>query len=308
MTRRAFLAVSAATLFGAMGARSPRRYPAFAQPSFPLLVSTDTLLSRVADADPDLVLLDASPLRAYRRSHIPRSRHVYWEDTIDREYPVYGAVVTQGFEQRFRLEVVGRWSVTPADDVVVYDDGIGYRAARIVWFLRFLGFPRVALLDGGMAGWRAIDGAIESGVEDAPGDEKPAIDPQEGYYLVSDQVAERLDQSGVTPLDTRTFEEQHDDLAGQLPLGMIPGSLHLPWTGLVEPDGRRLRTRADTLRRLQSLGIEPDSEVIVYARFGVDAALTWLALRHAGFERAIVYDRGWAEWAVRDDLPRDPLV
>ena len=71
---------------------------------------------------------------------------------------------------------------------------------------------------------------------------------------------------------------------------------------------RAISSRADELlARTAALGIDPTEETVLYGNFGVDTALSWLALRNAGFDNVLSYDRGWAEWSTVPGLPREPL-
>ena len=49
--------------------------------------------------------------------------------------------------------------------MVVYDSSIGQWAARLWWLLVSAGIERVAVLDGGLARWRADGRAVETGFE-----------------------------------------------------------------------------------------------------------------------------------------------
>jgi thiosulfate/3-mercaptopyruvate sulfurtransferase len=253
-------------------------------------------------------IIDVSPLRTYRGSHIPGAIHEFWEDTVDREYPHFGAVVTQGEDQRQRIDFVRKLAIGPEMHVVVYDDSYGYRAARIVWYLRFLGFEQVSLLDGGLRAWTAAGLPAESGVNTVDTADSATVAPLEGYYVVTQQLLDRIgsDQPPVI-VDTRTDEERSDDLDGSMPTGAIPGSIHLPWTAMVDSESGRLRARAEFESDMLQAGLTPEQSIIVYARFGVDASLPWLVLKHLGFPTVETYDRGWVEWASRDDLPREAV-
>lgn len=275
--------------------------------SLSIVVSAEDVKSFLASGREDVRIVDASPLREYRSAHLPNATHAFWEDTVDANYPVFGAVVTQGFEQRQRLEIVGRIGVHPGNRIVVYDRQGGFRAARIVWFLRFLGFPNVALLDGGPAAWQAIDGDLLSGVVGVPNVE-PIVDPQDGYYVVTEALRQRLFLGNTQVVDARTDEDRQDTLGGQLPLGQIPGSIRLPWNSLIDPAKGALLNDSTIRSLIESAGITDDSDIVIVARFGTDTALTWLVLKSLGFTNVLTYDRGWVEWASTPELPVDPLT
>ena len=156
IARRTFLTGMAAwPLFASFGAT------ALAQGSdFPLVVDLDWLKAEASA--PDLRLFDVSPLHVWRSGHIDTAAHAWWRDTVDPNYPVFGAVLTQGDEEAHRQQVLDSLGLHVGDRVVVYDNENGFRAARLVWFLRFLGFEQAALLDGGFADWKQQSFAINS--------------------------------------------------------------------------------------------------------------------------------------------------
>jgi len=249
-------------------------------------------------------ILDVSPLRTYRGTHIPGAIHAFWEDTVDREYPHFGAVVTQGDNQRQRIEFVRGLGLEPGMTVVAYDNQSGYRSARIVWYLRFLGFERVSMLDGGLSAWQEAGHSGQAGVNSAETTHVASVVPQEGYYVVTQQLLDRIESRSPLTVDTRTEDEHDDDLDGALPVGTIPGSIQFPWSGMIDASTNRLRD-ADQLRlELEQAGLTLDREIVLFARFGVDAALPWLVLKHLGYSSVVTYDRGWVEWASRPDLQR----
>ncbi len=269
--------------------------------AFPLTVDLDWLRARATQ--PGLKLVDVSPLHVFRDHHIESATHAWWRDTVDPNYPVFGAVLTQGDNQSHRQRVLDSLDLTKDDAVVVYDNESGIRAARLVWFLRFLGFDQVALLDASYDDWKSADFSIEA----APLASSPlTVAPQSDYYLVTDQVLTRLHDPSVQIVDIRTDVERSDSLDGQMPPGQIPGTIRLPWIELLDETGH-LNTSDKLLTRTAGLGLDPTDETLIYGNFGVDTALSWLALRNAGFENVLSYDRGWAEWSTMPGLPREPL-
>lgn len=270
--------------------------------TFPFVVDLDWLRERSSQAG--LRLFDVSPLHVYRDRHIDSAEHAWWRDTVDPNYPVFGAVLTQGDEQRHRKQVLDSLGLYTGEDVVVYDDASGFRAARLVWFLRFLGFGRAALLNASFADWQANEFPIDSASSTSS---PPVVDPQPGFYLVTEQLLSRLSNPEVQVIDIRTDAERADDLDGQMPQGQIPGSIQYQWTEMLAPSGHLLPA-ADLQAQTASLGLDTARETVLYGNFGVDTALSWIALRQAGFQNLLSYDRGWAEWSITPGLPREPLA
>jgi thiosulfate/3-mercaptopyruvate sulfurtransferase len=269
--------------------------------AFPLVVDLDWLANEATS--PDLRVFDVSPLHVWRDAHIDSAEHAWWRDTVDPNYPVFGAVLTQGDEEAHRQQVLDSLGLVTGDRVVVYDDVDGFRAARLVWFLRFLGVRQTALLNAGVADWQMRPFSIES-ASTASG--APVVDPQAGFYLVTQQVLDRLETPDFQLVDIRTDDERADDLNGAMPLGQIPASIRLPWSILLDTDGRLLT--ADRISALAAdAGLDPANPTVIYGRFGVDTALSWLALTDAGFLDLQIYDRGWAEWSITPGLPREAL-
>lgn len=252
---------------------------------------------------PDLRVLDVSPLHVYRERHIDAAEHAWWRDTVDPNYPVFGAVLTQGDDEAHRQQVLDSLALFTGDHVVVYDNEAGFRAARMVWFLRFLGFAQVALLNADYEEWSANAFPISPASTTST---VPAVDPQEGFYVVTEQLRTRIAESSGQIVDIRTDTERADDLGGQMPIGQIPGSVRLPWDRFINDDGH-LVSPDEVLRQAEEVGLAPDAETVVYGSFGVDTALSWLGLRVAGFTNVLSYDRGWAEWSTLPDLPHEGL-
>lgn len=270
--------------------------------SFPLVVNLEWLREQSSKAD--LRLLDVSPPHVFRDGHIESADHAWWRDTVDPNYPVFGAVLTQGDDEAHRQRALDSLGLFTGDRVVVYDNEDGFRAARLVWFLRFLGFGQSALLDASYYDWRSNEFPIESASTTST---SPVVSPQPGYYLVTEQLLTRLDNPDVQLIDIRTDVERDDDLDGQMPLGEIPSSIRLPWNEFLDESGH-LIPLSDALALTELLGLNPRKETVLYGRFGADTALSWITLRNAGFENVLSYDRGWAEWSILPDLPREPIT
>ena len=288
--------------------------PAATLPSFPgnadlpLLVDAGTMRSALTApvaADRPLVV-DLSPPRTYRAGHVPGAIHGWWQDTMDPHEPIYGVVLRNRPDPFNHATVLADLGIGKATRVVFYDNDRNRYAARLVWYLTYVGHGRAAVLDGGLAAWRGIGGEIDEDERESPKVESVEANGRRSFVIETDELAARLDDPTLAILDARTDDEVADDLNGTLPLGQIPGAVRVPWTETLRDDAGRLRAPEELNARFAAAGVTPEREVAVVARFGVETGQPWLVLTLLGYPTVRVYDRGWAEWGSRSDLPIDP--
>ena len=185
--------------------------------------------------------------------------------------------------------------------LVIYDNNNFYASARVWWMFRAMGHEDVLVLDGGLSAWQSIDGAIE---------DLPPI-PVERHFtarkradLVRDYAQMRhLMETGETAiLDARApgrFTGEQAEPRPDLPSGHIPGSVNLPASDLLTPEGRF--KSADALQPL--LAPYLDRPVVTSCGSGVSAALIALGLARLGQWEAALYDGSWSDWASRAEAP-----
>ncbi len=263
------------------------------------LITAPELATRLAD----FRLLDARQDSAeYAAGHLPGALHA----DLNRDLSTAGEPghdPAQGGRHplpplaRFAAQL-GTWGIAPATPVVVYDgQGGGNAAARLWWMLRALGHGRVFVLDGG------LQAAIEAGMTLTV--EAPTVAPVPPYPAAAWQLpmvdADTVDQLRQDPsrrlLDVRSGERWRGEVEPFDPVaGHIPGSLNLPWTENLAPDGRFkapavLRARYEAL-----LGGTPPERLAVHCGSGVTACHTLLALEVAGLGGASLYVGSWSEW------------
>ncbi|HEY6423380.1 MAG TPA: sulfurtransferase [Pseudonocardiaceae bacterium] len=197
--------------------------------------------------------------------------------------------------------------VHPNTPVIAYDAADGSVAARLWWLLRWAGHPAVAVLDGGIAAWRAAGLPVTVEVpQPRPGTitVRPGCMP----VLEADQAAE-LARTGVL-LDARAapryrgVTEPVDSRAGH-----VPGASNAPFSELTDAQGRwlppiRLRELA---RRWGVTGAQAGKQVGVYCGSGINASALLLGLELAGVtapERpAALYAGSWSHWCTDSDRP-----
>jgi thiosulfate/3-mercaptopyruvate sulfurtransferase len=310
LTRRTTLKTALGLAIAGIARIRPGGSTAMALPSFPgngdppYLVDPAWLQQALAAPNARIRILDSSSLRTYKNHHVPGAVHAWWQDTMDQNKKVYGSVIRPGgeqpdgtFDQSPRIQILEDLGIDDQTFVVAYDDDRGRWAAHWVWFLRFLGHDQAAVLEGGLEAWRDAGFDVDSGDVDPPGVETPTIAPKDGYYVETRQFEQLLTITGTALVDVRTESEAKDDVNGSLPLGRIPNSLSFPWTDALADNSGRLLSADELAARISALGITSDNTVVLYARFGVEAAHTWLVLKLLGFSNVTIYDWGWAYWA-----------
>jgi thiosulfate/3-mercaptopyruvate sulfurtransferase len=278
------------------------------------LVSADWLALMLADAG--LVVLDATvhldPPRSahepydvrsgradWQREHIPGSR---FADLIgELSDPDAPLPFTLPSSERF-ADALGRLGVGDDTTVVTYDGDIGMWAARLWWMLRVFGHDRVAVLDGGLAAWRAAGRAVTS--EPGPPAPPARFTPRFRAELVADrdEVLSALEDPSIVLLNALSPETHRGEESRYGRAGHIPGSINVPARSLLQSDGRFRRARELRSDFAESGALEAD-RVIAYCGAGISATNDALALALLGRDDIAIYDGSLREWAADPELP-----
>lgn len=199
---------------------------------------------------------------------------------------------------------LGRSGITPETFVVAYDDQSGAIAARLWWMLQWIGHPQCSLLNGGLKAWTAAELPLEKGtVEPQPASYPPRV--ADSALIAT--TAEIQQFSGVL-LDARAPQRFNGEIEPIDPVaGHIPGALNLPFTDLLNADGRLLdpATLEQRISDLLPSGQQSDqSSVVAMCGSGVTACHLIAGLATTG-RRSRLYVGSWSEW-IRD--PQRPIA
>lgn len=265
--------------------------PVMAQQRGNHLVTAQWLQKHLGDAD--VVLLDASLTQMFRKEHIPGAVSVDVFSLGPNE------LTTPQIEERIRS-----WGVSAGRKVVVYDNGGTYMATRIFHELYYNGFPAADLfvLDGGLAKWKEIGGAVTK---------EPTPAPAKGTFRIGklrDDARVRLPQflaaSGdpanhalVEALEPEYYfgGNKFFDRAGHVPNAIL-------WNteDFFNAD-KTFKSPAEITRMLDYLGIRRDQHVHSYCGGGIAATVPWFALKLiADYPKVSVYRESQREW-LRDE-------
>jgi thiosulfate/3-mercaptopyruvate sulfurtransferase len=194
---------------------------------------------------------------------------------------------------------LGAWGVGPETTVVIYDAANGSNAAaRMWWMLRALGHERVRVLDGG------LESALRAGLQLVTGDPSPPP-PRDAYpcrswHLPTVGIADVdrvLRDPGWKVLDVRARERWRGEVEPLDPVaGRIPGTVNLPFTDNLEPDGTFKSPAALRETYLALLDGTPPARLVVHCGSGVTACHTLLALEVAKLDGASLYVGSYGEW------------
>ncbi len=231
----------------------------------------------------------------YLDGHIPGARHADLDRVLAA--PPGPATGRHPLPDRAALAAwLGREGVGEATQIVAYDGSGGAFAARLWWLTRWLGHAEVAVLDGGLAGWRAAGGELEGGEtrNPAPAD-FPIREPLTTPLTASDVMAIVQGEAEGILIDARAGEryrgeeEPIDAVAGH-----IPGALNRPFSGNLDASGRFLAPAA--LRERFAAMAEDPRSAVNYCGSGVTACHNVLAMEHAGLSGSRLYAGSWSEW------------
>ncbi len=200
--------------------------------------------------------------------------------------------------------------------VVAYDDAGGTVAARLWWMLDALGHPRTAVLDGGIAAWRAAGLPLTAEAPAYPPvPEKERVDTGGDAHTwprTIDRAALIPRLGALTLLDARAPERYRGDTEPIDPVaGHIPTAVNAPTASLLAPDGRFLAPDA-LAARFAALGAAGERPVVVACGSGVNACQLALAMRAAGLPGPLLYSGSYSDWSrsrmpvATGDAPGEP--
>ena len=257
-----------------------------------------------------VVLIDTRDPTVYSEAHIPGAVNL-------REVFTYLATSTPEGEKALRktfAEAFGKAGLGGRETAVIYEQsmstGFG-QSCRGYVLLRSLGYPKVKVLHGGYAAWIAA-GLPSTSVVPAVTEKKFPLDPGGERILVDlDRMKAAVRDRRIIKLDVRDVDEWIGESSSPYGKdfcprrGRIPGSVWIEWYRMMKPTpvGPMFKSPAEILAECATVGITPDTPVIIYCFKGARASNTFVALEEAGIRNVSIYFGSWNEWSRDPSLP-----
>ena len=254
-----------------------------------MLVSTGWLAQHLND--PNVVVIQVSRDRsAYDAGHIPGARYLGFSEIVTTRDGVLNELPPAADLK----QIFERAGVSDDSRVILYGDESVLPATRAYFTLDYLGHgDQTALLDGGLAKWRAESRAV---TKDAPnvtaGHFTPRPRPEVviGIDAVEDLswTAKNAPSAGAVLVDARPNDQYKD--------GHIPGAVSLYWMeDQTSKDNAALRPEPELRKLYESAGVSPGRPVVTYCTSGIQATQSYFTLKYLGYD-VHLFDGSMSQW------------
>ena len=254
-------------------------------------------LRRAVDGGPYTV---ESGRESYERAHIPGAGFADIPGALSDPASPFAFTLPTA---EYFAAAAGRLGISDGTHVVAYAQDAPMWATRLWWLLRYFGHDDTSVLDGGLAAWTAAQALVESGESTYPPASFTACPRPELLASLADvrEISENGAACLVNALSPEAFRGQGPGAYSRP--GRIPGSVSVPWNGLIDPATSRFRPPAELAATLGAGGVRADQPVIAYCGGGISATVDLFALSLTGRDDARLYDGSLTEWSANPDLP-----
>ena len=266
-------------------------------------------LSDLMKAEP-VVPIDTREPAIYAETHIPGAVDVREVFTyLARSTPEGMAALRATFATAF-----GKAGLSGAETAVIYEQsmnaGFG-QSCRGYILLRDLGYPKVRVLHGGYAAWVAAGLPSTTEVPTPTAKVFPLKTEGTGILVELETMKAAVKDLHIVKLDVRDVDEWIAESSSPYGKdfcprkGRIPGAVWIEWYRMMKPTptGQMFKSRAEILAECATVGITPETPVIVYCFKGARASNTFVALKEAGIKNVGIYFGSWNEWSRDPSLP-----
>jgi thiosulfate/3-mercaptopyruvate sulfurtransferase len=273
------------------------------------ILVTPAELSEMMKSEP-IVVIDTRDPATYAAGHVPGAVNVHDIFTyLATSTPEGVAAMRDKFAAIF-----GAAGLSGAETAIVYEQsmntGFG-QSCRGYVLLTYLGYPKVKILHGGYVAWTAAGLPTTTDVP-APTPKTFIIDLTAASILVDlASMKAAVADPNIVKLDTRDVDEwvatssspYGKDFCPRK--GRIPGAVWIEWYRMMKPTpaGPMFKSSEEILAECATVGVTPETPVVLYCFKGARASNTLVALKEAGIENVTLYFGSWNEWSRDPSLP-----
>lgn len=226
----------------------------------------------------------------YLAGHVPGAVFLDWtREFLQQDVAINLAPVATAEEAVASFERLG---ISEGDHIVLYDDYHHMLAGRVWWAMRYLGFEKVQVLNGGWTHWASQGLPTATEVPEAgKGNFKPVLQ----NHLRVDVETLITEKNYCCLLDGRGpvgYAGHPDDPRS----GHIPGAINLPYSAMLNETTGLFLSDDDLVNALDVAA--PDwrrTRVISSCGSGYAGTVPMLAMAHLGVSSSL-YDGSMAEW------------
>jgi thiosulfate/3-mercaptopyruvate sulfurtransferase len=246
----------------------------------------------------NLIILDASvhTSTSDKRSHIPNSRPIDVKDQFSNTNAKFpNTIPSQEQFQNYAREL----GICNDSIVIVYDDKGMYWSPRIWWLFKTFGLKTIAVLDGGLIKWNALNYPIvkfSAKPKWLTGNFVADYQPNNMKYF--NDILEIQDDKNHLILDARSkerFQCKVPEPREGLRSGTIPNSVNLPYTTLIENHCLKSKAELQSIFRSFTIG---DKFLTFSCGSGITACILALGAEVSGNNKIAVYDGSWTEYGT----------
>jgi len=255
------------------------------------LVSVEWLQQQLGRED--LRLLDASLPPQHAAGHVPGAVSVN----------LYGYAIHERSPAQM-AELLRSWGLNPGQRIVVMDQGGDSMAPRVYYDLLRQGVPQqqLALLDGGLARWKALGGAVtkDATPAPAPGQLQLGALREELRVRLPEFLAASAEPQRHALVEALEPEYHYGGRKFFDRTGHVPNAILAPSEDFFNAD-KTFKSPAEIRRLALHLGIRPEQQVLAHCGGGVAAAVPFFALKMlAGYPDVRLFQESQLAW-LRDE-------
>jgi len=276
------------------------------------LISVGALHELATEHADDVVIFDArfdlaspeSGHREYVAGHLPGARYLHLDADLSGVKSGHnGRHPLPDREQLARTFGAHGLSSKQRPQVVVYDAQGGMFASRAWWLLRWLGYERVAVLDGGIQAWLAAGLSLDT--------TEPAR--RSATFLAADSLVGTVDAAAVFEnllvgarvlIDARAPDRYRGENETLDPVGgHIPGARNRFFKDNLAAQGT-FKSAAELREEFERILQGAQAATTIHqCGSGVTACHNLLAMEVAGLSGATLYPGSWSEWVADRNRP-----